>query len=216
MNTSTQRTLGCSYSLRWCTGWTHTHPHLQETNTVRQYATAALWWRQSVRQNKWVSDPRRRLCQHQRGIRWDSDRWNCLACSCTDRFHTASCSLDIHRYLSKKTTRRDFDYTDLDIIHYTGCAVVQIGGGGGGRYAAVDLPTQFLPEWSTSNPSLQLHLYVLSMFSHTPFWQTSGSRAHSLISEKPENNLWTLEYEKRILSSRWFIWLWLVSGQSLL
>lgn len=48
----------------------------------------------------------------------------------------------------------------------------------------VDLPTQFLPVRSTSKPSLQAHLYVLSIFSHTPFWQMSGSRAHSFISEK--------------------------------
>lgn len=38
------------------------------------------------------------------------------------------------------------------------------------------------PVRSTSNPRLQLHLYVLNMFSHTPFWQMSGSRAHSFIS----------------------------------
>lgn len=53
-----------------------------------------------------------------------------------------------------------------------------------GHYKAVHLPIQFLPVRSTSKPSLQVHLYVLSIFSHTPFWQTSGSRAHSLISEK--------------------------------
>lgn len=56
---------------------------------------------------------------------------------------------------------------------------------------AADLPMQFLPVRSTSKPSLQAHLYVLSMFSHTPFWQMSGSRAHSLISEKTHSDLGT-------------------------
>lgn len=58
------------------------------------------------------------------------------------------------------------------------------------------LPTQFLPERSTSKPVLQVHLYVRCMFSHTPFWQMSGSRAHSLMSEKAEGTLWAHELKQ--------------------
>ena len=56
-----------------------------------------------------------------------------------------------------------------DLGYSSGCSV---------RYP----PTQLFPVMSTSKPALQLHLYVLSMFSHTPLKQMSGSRAHSLIS----------------------------------
>lgn len=67
-----------------------------------------------------------------------------------------------------------------------------------GDYRAVDLPMQLLPDRSTSNPSLQVHLYVLNIFSHTPFWQMSGSRAHSLISEKAKNSLLNITAEKKL------------------
>lgn len=152
-----------------------------------------MWLGETERQNESISDLRRRLSQDQKGILWDIDKWNCPVCSCTDRFHTEACSSDTHQYLRKNTDRHKTFFTlafDLRLftLNFPRCQ---------GHYRAVHLPIQFLPVRSTSKPSLQVHLYVLSIFSHTPFWQMSGSRAHSLISEKAKNNLLNIRVGKK-------------------
>lgn len=148
-------------------------------------------WHCTVQQNERVSDPRRRRSRDQRCILWDTDRWNCLVCSCTDRFHRAACSSDTHQYLRKNTDRETWWLSSHWILIW-GLYTWR----GQGHYRAINLPTQFLPVRSTSKPSLQVHLNVLNIFSHTPFWQMSGSRAHSLISEKARNNLLNITVEK--------------------
>lgn len=76
---------------------------------------------ESIWVNERVSDPRRRLSQDQTDILWDTDRWNCLVCFCTDRFHTGACSSDTHQYLRKNTDRErhnDFPFTGCIHIYF--------------------------------------------------------------------------------------------------
>lgn len=143
--------------------------------TLTDTAHAVLKWHCTAQPHERVSDPRRRPSPSRSGILWDTDRWNCLACSCTARCHRAVGSSGIHQYLRRKHTKRWLPCRLILTLYL--------------QYRAIHPPTQFLPVRSTSKPSLQVHLYVLSMFSHTPFWQISGSRAHSLISEKVKNSV---------------------------
>lgn len=138
--------------------------------------------------NEGVSDPRRRLSRDQSEIPSNTGRRNSPACSGTDHFHRAAGSSGTHRYLKAQTgTRDDTGFWDQSCRQ--------------GHYRTVHPPTQLFPVRSTSKPSLQVHLYVLSMFSHTPFWQMSGSRAHSLISAKTINR-WTYLQEKTPTNSK--------------
>lgn len=138
--------------------------------------------------NEGVSDPRRRLSRDQSEIPSNTGRRNSPACSGTDHFRRAAGSSDTHRYLKSQTgTRDDTGFWDQSCRQ--------------GHYRTVHPPTQLFPVRSTSKPSLQVHLYVLSMFSHTPFWQMSGSRAHSLISAKTINR-WTYLQEKKPTNSK--------------
>lgn len=57
-------------------------------------------------QSRWDPDPRRRRCEDQSGILWDTDKWNCQGCFCTDHFHTAVCASGTRQYLRTNTDFR--------------------------------------------------------------------------------------------------------------
>lgn len=209
VNTNTQRTLGCSYSLHWHRGWTDTHPHLLETHKKikNHHICFSINLIPAVRKQHWTTE-RTILWPVQTSAsgskRYPLGHWQVKLPGVFLHRPFSHSSLFIrHSSISEEKTQTETErerdgMTFLKLAFFFHMRAVRFHfPRGRGHYGAVDLPTQFLPVRSTSKPSLQSHLKVLTMFSHTPFWQRSGSRAHSLMSEEAKNNLLNVTVGKK-------------------